>query len=183
MRHGARVFTLGGRVDHAYSMRLTREAARISALGAGLLLASLVSAAAQDPHTEIFTGLEASNNAITGYLGAGYAFGKTLRAWLADPRGRRAWALRLPGNSVGAGADLGTTFDGETSYGAALLGSQFRTQVLFLNCSQARRSRRSEHHATRSGEFGARQRRRSQARSRKLAGPFADVVPLRRCQY
>jgi hypothetical protein len=61
-------------------MRLTREAARISALGAGLLLASLVSAAAQDPHTEIFTGLEASNNAITGYLGAGYAFGKTLRA-------------------------------------------------------------------------------------------------------
>jgi hypothetical protein len=59
-------------------MRLTREAARISALGAGLLLASLVSAAAQDPHTEIFTGLEASNNAITGYLGAGYAFGKGL---------------------------------------------------------------------------------------------------------
>ena len=56
----------------------------------------------------------------------------TLRAWVADPRGRRAWALRLPGNSVGAGADLGTTFDGETSYGAALLGYQFRTQVLFL---------------------------------------------------
>jgi hypothetical protein len=70
-------------------MRLTREAARISALGVGLLLASLVSAAAQDPHTEIFTGLEASNNAITGYLGAGYAFGKGLY--------ERGWRIRAVG--------------------------------------------------------------------------------------
>jgi hypothetical protein len=85
------VFTLGGRVDHAYSVRRTREAARITVLGAGLLVASLASAAAQDPHSEIFTGLEASNN-----------------------------------------ADLGTTFDGEASYGAALIGYQFRTQALFL---------------------------------------------------
>jgi hypothetical protein len=59
-------------------VRYTREAARISVLGAGLFLASLASAAAQDPHAEIFTGLEASNNAISGYLGAGYAFGKGL---------------------------------------------------------------------------------------------------------
>lgn len=127
------MFTLGGRVDHAYSVRLTREAARISVLGAGLLVASLVSAAAQDPHSEIFTGLEASNNAISGYLGAGYAFGKGLyeRGW----RVRAVGALGrydYRGTLFGAGADLGTTFDGEASYGAALIGYQFRTQALFL---------------------------------------------------
>ena len=76
--------SLGGRVDHVYIASITyivcdlREATRITVLGAGLLVASLVSAAAQDPHSEIFTGLEASNNAISGYLGAGYAFGKGL---------------------------------------------------------------------------------------------------------
>src|SRR6476660_8272820 len=79
----------------------TREAARITVLGAGLPVASLASAAAQDPHSEIFTGLEASNNAISGYLGAGHAFGKGLyERRLAGPRGRRPWALRLSGNSV-----------------------------------------------------------------------------------
>jgi hypothetical protein len=114
-------------------VRLTREATRITVLGAGLLLASLVSAAAQDPHSEIFTGLEASNNAISGYLGAGYAFGKGLyeRGW----RVRAVGALGrydYRGTLFGAGADLGTTFDGEASYGAALMGYQFRTQALFL---------------------------------------------------
>jgi len=52
------VFTLGGRVQHAYRLRLTREATCICLLGAGLLLASLAPAAAQDPHAEIFTGLD-----------------------------------------------------------------------------------------------------------------------------
>ena len=74
------MFTLGGRVQHAYRLRLTREATRICLLGAGLLLASLAPTAAQDPHAEIFTGLDASNNAVSGYLGAGYAFGKGLYA-------------------------------------------------------------------------------------------------------
>ena len=111
----------------------TREAARITVLGAGLLVASLISAAAQDPHSEIFTGLEASNNAISGYLGAGYAFGKGLyeRGW----RVRAVGALGrydYRGTLFGAGADLGKTFDGEASYGAALIGYQFRTQALFL---------------------------------------------------
>jgi hypothetical protein len=85
---------LWGCVDHAYSVRYTREAARISVLGAGLLLASLASAAAQDPHAEIFTGLEASNNAISGYFGRGLRLRQgTLRAWLARPHGRRGGAL------------------------------------------------------------------------------------------
>ena len=127
------MFTLGGRVDHAYSVRRTREAARITVLGAGLPVASLASAAAQDPHSEIFTGLEASNNAISGYLGAGHAFGKGLyeRGW----RVRAVGALGrydYRGTLFGAGADLGTTFDGDASYGAALIGYQFRTQALFL---------------------------------------------------
>ncbi|MGH6825112.1 cellulose biosynthesis protein BcsS [Methyloceanibacter sp.] len=114
-------------------MRLTREAARISVLGAGLLLASLAPAAAQDPHAEIFTGLDASNNATTGYLGAGYAFGKGLYApgW----RVRAVGALGrydYQGTLFGAGADLGTTFDGDASYGAALLGYQFRSRTLIV---------------------------------------------------
>ena len=130
----------------------------------------------KNPQTEIFTGLEASNNAMSGYLGAGYAFGKwTLRVWLAGPRGRRAWALRLPRNSV------------RRRRRSELRRCAYRLPVPHPSpvskIARRHRSRRSEHHAARSGEFGARQRRRSQARSRKLAGPFADVVPLRRCQY
>ncbi|MGB8708738.1 MAG: cellulose biosynthesis protein BcsS [Methyloceanibacter sp.] len=96
-------------------------------------MASLASAAAQDPHSEIFTGLEASNNAISGYLGAGYAFGKGL--YKPGWRVRAVGALGrydYRGTLFGAGADLGTTFDGEASYGAALIGYQFRTQASFL---------------------------------------------------
>lgn len=126
--------TLGGRVQHAYSSRLTLEATRISLLlGAGLLLASLAPVAAQDPHAEIFTGVEASNNATSGYLGAGYAFGKGLY----EP----SWRLRAVGSLgrydyrgtlFGAGDDLATTFDGNASYGAALLGYQFRDETLIV---------------------------------------------------
>ena len=96
-------------------------------------MASLASAAAQDPHAEIFTGIEASNNATSGYLGAGYAFGKGLY--------QPGWRLRAVGalgrydyrgTLFGSGADLSSTFDGEASYGAALVGYQFRTEALFL---------------------------------------------------
>ena len=95
------MFTLGGRVQHAYRLRLTREATRICLLGAGLLLASLAPAAAQDPHAEIFTGLDASNNAVSGYLGAGYAFGKGLYA--------PGWRVRAVG-SLGSYDYRGTLF-------------------------------------------------------------------------
>ena len=173
------MFTLGGRVDHAYSVRRTREAARITVLGAGLLLASLVSAAAQDPRSEIFTGLEASNNAITGYLGAGYAFGKGLyeRGW----RVRAVGALGrydYRGTLFGAGADLGTTFDGEASYGAALIGYQFRTQALFLKLFAGVEAEdqsitpRDPENSVQGSAVGL--------KLGKLARPFAAVVPLRR---
>jgi hypothetical protein len=52
--------------------------ARAIALGAGLLAAPMAHAGPDAPHAEIFTGLEANNNALSGYLGAGYAFGKGL---------------------------------------------------------------------------------------------------------
>jgi hypothetical protein len=128
-----RVFTLGGRVQHAYRSRLTREAARICLLGAGLLLASLAPAAAQDPHAEIFTGLDASNNATTGYLGAGYAFGKGLYApgWRVRAVGSLG-RYDYRGTLFGGGSDLGTSFDGDASYGAALLGYQFRADALIV---------------------------------------------------
>jgi hypothetical protein len=127
------VFTLGGRVQQAYRLRLTREAARIGLLGAGLLFASLATAVAQDPHAEIFTGLEASNNAISGYLGAGYAFGKGLyeRGWRVRAVGSLG-RYDYRGTLFGAGSDLGTTFDGDASYGAALLGYQFRAETVIL---------------------------------------------------
>jgi hypothetical protein len=174
------VFTLGGRVDHAYSVRRTREAARITVLGAGLLVASLISAAAQDPHSEIFTGLEASNNAISGYLGAGYAFGKGLyeRGW----RVRAVGALGhydYRGTLFGAGADLGTTFDGDASYGAALIGYQFRTQALFLKLFAGVEAEdqsitpRDPENSVQGSAVGL--------KLGKLARPFAAVVPLRRC--
>ena len=173
------MFTLGGRVDHAYSVRRTREAARITVLGAGLLVASLISAAAQDPHSEIFTGLEASNNAISGYLGAGYAFGKGLyeRGW----RVRAVGALGrydYRGTLFGAGADLGKTFDGEASYGAALIGYQFRTQALFLKLFAGVEAEdqsitpRDPENSVQGSAVGL--------KLGKLARPFAAVVPLRR---
>ena len=69
----------------------------------------------------------------SGYLGAGYAFGKGLY--------QPGWRLRAVGalgrydyrgTLFGSGADISTTFDGEASYGAALLGYQFRTQALIV---------------------------------------------------
>jgi len=174
------VFTLGvASITHIYSVRRTREAARITVLAAGLLVASLISAAAQDPHSEIFTGLEASNNAISGYLGAGYAFGKGLyeRGW----RVRAVDALGhydYRGTLFGAGADLGTTFDGDASYGAALIGYQFRTQALFLKLFAGVEAEdqsitpRDPENSVQGSAVGL--------KLGKLARPFAAVVPLRR---
>ena len=103
------------------------------AFGAGLLAANLAHAGSDQPKAEIFSGLEASNNAVSGYLGGGYALGKGLY----EP----GWRVRAVaafgrydyrGAPFDRGADLATTFDGEASYGAALLGYQFRAQALFL---------------------------------------------------
>jgi hypothetical protein len=96
-------------------------------------LALAAPATAQEPHAEIFTGLEASNNAISGYLGAGYAFGKGVYepGWRVRAIGSLG-RYDYRGTLFGAGADLGTTFDGDASYGAALLGYQFRAETVTL---------------------------------------------------
>jgi len=98
------------------------------------LMASLTTAsqgqADPGPNSEIFTGLEATDNATSGYLGFGYAFGKGLY--------ESGWRLRALG-SLGAydyqGTIFGegpTTFDGRASFGAAMLGYQLRADTLFL---------------------------------------------------
>ena len=107
------------------------EVARVCSLDAGLLLASLTSATAGDPQAEIFTGLDASNNAVSGYLGGCHAFGKGLydQGWCIRAVGSPV-CYDYPGTLFDHGADLSTTFDGNASYGAALFGCQFRTEAL-----------------------------------------------------
>jgi hypothetical protein len=85
------------------------------------------------PTTEIFTGLEATDNAVSGYVGAGYAFGKGLyeSGWRVRAVGSLG-AYEYQGTLFGGGSDLATTFDGRSTFGAAMLGYQLRTNALFL---------------------------------------------------
>jgi hypothetical protein len=105
-----------------------------------LLLNSIGPARAQPPlyvehapHLELFTGFDAGDNSAGGYVGAGYAFGKGLY--------ESGWRLRAVGalgryhydsSLLNRGIDVPTEFDGEVSYGAALIGYQLRRQSLFL---------------------------------------------------
>ncbi len=85
------------------------------------------------PSTEIFTGLEATDNAVSGYVGAGYAFGKGLyeSGWRVRAVGSLG-SYDYQGTLFGHGSDLATTFDGRSTYGAALIGYQWRKDALFL---------------------------------------------------
>jgi hypothetical protein len=85
------------------------------------------------PHTEFFAGFDASDNAAGGYVGAGYAFGKGLY--------ESGWRLRAvgafgsydyDGSLPSHGVQVPTNFDGDNTYGAALIGYQLRRQTLFL---------------------------------------------------
>jgi hypothetical protein len=75
----------------------------------------------------MFTGFEVSNNYTSGYVGGGYALGKGLH----DP-GFRLRAVGAYGRyeydgSLFDGSDyVATTFDGQVSFAAALIGYQFR---------------------------------------------------------
>ena len=86
------------------------------------------------PRTEYFTGFEVSDNYASGYVGAGYAFGKA---------GYAAPGFRL--RAVGAygrydyhgslfldGAAQPTTFDGQDAFAAALIGYEFRPGRLIV---------------------------------------------------
>jgi cellulose biosynthesis protein BcsS len=85
------------------------------------------------PHAELFTGFDASDNSVGGYLGAGYAFGKGLY--------ESGWRLRAVGAFGGydydgslssRGMRVPTNFDGDDANVAALVGYQLRRQSLFL---------------------------------------------------
>ena len=121
---------LGGRVQHAYRSRFTREATRILSPRWRTVIG--VAHAGRGPRStrRNLTGLDASNNATTGYLGAGYAFGKGLYApgWRVRAVGSLG-RYDYRGTLFGGGSDLGTSFDGDASYGAALLGYQFRADA------------------------------------------------------
>jgi len=126
------MLAVGGCVHQVGCMRLrASEAMRVVVVRAALLSTSMAHTEPGEPHAEIFTGLEASNNAISGYLGGGYAFGKGLYepGWRIRAVGGR---YDYQGTLFGSGADLATTFDGEGSYGAALLGYQFRQHALIV---------------------------------------------------
>jgi Cellulose biosynthesis protein BcsS len=125
------VFAVQGGIKSNVSSALRGGAARgvvVLALG---LLAGAARAEPDTPHTEIFTGLEASDNYSSGYVGGGYAFGKSLY--------ERGWRLRAVGaygryhydGTLFDGADyVPTTFDGQVGFGAALIGYQFRPGAL-----------------------------------------------------
>jgi hypothetical protein len=106
-------------------------------LAVGLFASALTVPQAQagpaDPSIEIFTGLEATDNAVSGYLGFGYAFGKGLyeSGWRVRAVGSLG-AYDYQGTLFGRGSDLATTFDGQSTFGAAMLGYQFRANSLFL---------------------------------------------------
>jgi Cellulose biosynthesis protein BcsS len=113
-----------------------RISARLRLSGAGglsflcvCLFGGAASAEFESPKSEYFTGFEASDNYASGYVGAGYALGKS---GLYEP-GYRLRAVGAYGRYHYDGALLTddgyvpTTFDGEDAYLAALAGYQFRT--------------------------------------------------------
>jgi hypothetical protein len=126
--NGAREFTLGGRVHHAYRLRPTPEAAR----GAGLLLASLA-----QPRPKILTpkSLPGSMRATTPSVVIWAPVTPSAR----DSSSKDGASARAVGSLgrydywgtlFGGGSDLSTTFDGEASNGATLLGYQVHTPAI-----------------------------------------------------
>jgi hypothetical protein len=83
------------------------------------------------PRTEYFTGFEVSDNYASGYVGAGYAFGK---AGYAAP-GFRLRAVGAYGRYDYQGllflddAAQPTTFDGQDAFAAALIGTSSAPDV------------------------------------------------------
>ena len=101
----------------------------------GLCLSESEALAEPDlPRTEYFTGFEVSDNYASGYVGAGYAFGKAgyaapgfrLRAVGAYGRYDYQGSLLLDGTSHP------TTFDGQDAFAAALIGYEFRPGRLIV---------------------------------------------------
>jgi hypothetical protein len=101
----------------------------------GLCQSAQGESTAPDPsRIEYFTGFEASDNYASGYVGGGYAFGKSgyaeqgFRLRAVGAYGRYDYQSSLPLD----GAAVPTTFDGQNAFGAALIGYEFRPGRLIL---------------------------------------------------
>jgi len=103
---------------------------------AAMLLAMLLQplrAEPDPPHSEMFTGFEASNNYASGYVGGGYAFGKGLYAPGWRVRAVGAYGQYHYDGALFDGADyVGATFDGQVGFAAALAGYQFRPGAVIV---------------------------------------------------
>jgi len=98
--------------------------AAVFALG---LSAERACAGADTPHTEMFTGIETSDNYTSGYVGGGYAFGKGLYAPGLRVRAIGAYGRYDYDGALFDGSNyVATNFDGQDSFAAALIGYQFR---------------------------------------------------------
>lgn len=79
------------------------------------------------PHTEMFTGFEASDNYASGYVGGGYAFGKGLYAPGLRLRAVGAFGQYHYAGTLFDGSDyVATRFDGQVGFATALIGYQFQ---------------------------------------------------------
>jgi hypothetical protein len=122
---------MGGNVAKGFGAWL-----RASGAGGSLFLSLCLSASAEPeaPRTEYFTGFEVSDNYASGYVGGGYAFGKS---GLYEP-GFRLRAVgaygryHYDGMLTVDGTGLPQTFDGEVGYLAALAGYQFHPGRVIL---------------------------------------------------
>jgi hypothetical protein len=103
-----------------------------SVLALGTLPAPAV-AEPDEPHTELFTGFEASDNYASGYLGGGYAFGKGLYAPGFRLRAVGAYGrYDYDGTLFTGGAYVPTEFDGQYGFAAALAGYQFQPGAVIV---------------------------------------------------
>ena len=169
-------------------MAASRESCRawLRASGAGgiasLILCPCVPAASAQsvqPKTEIFTGVEASDNYASVYMGAGTVLGKGLyepgfRLRAVGSFGR----YHYDGTLLTDGAYVPTTFHGEDAFLAALAGYQFRRgnfiAKLFAGI-EAEDQQISPHDPNNSVQGS---RDRTSARHRDLARRLAKAVRL-----
>lgn len=105
--------------------------------GAVVLVMGVISGAAcaepDAPHTEMFTGFEASDNYASGYGGGGYAFGKGLYAPGLRLRAVGAFGQYHYDGTLFDGSDyVATRFDGQVGFVAALIGYQFQPRDVIV---------------------------------------------------
>jgi len=98
----------------------------------GLCLSA--SAAPDAPRTEYFTGFELNDAYASGYVGGGYAFGKAglyEEGWRVRAVGAYG-RYHYDGALLNDGVYVPTTFEGQDTFAAALVGYQLRPGRLIL---------------------------------------------------